>query len=225
MFVFLDYDGAIVNEVKTKFPLIEPYMGILLGSLLILSVLLIARGFLSHYEERKENEIAEQTTKKSARVEDTLEFYSINQEMIRYHGERMWDSMKIFGIVFPATNGILTLAFNYWSEVGGFQFGKDILASLFVIPLTFTIIFWFNVYREYLRFLEYAQMSWRAEELLGFHESRPELNNKSLIISRFKNEPPLKPKFGKSFWTTLCFFFGSSFVIQIALIFWVWIGF
>lgn len=28
-----------------------------------------------------------------------LQFYLNNQEMIRYNGERMWDSMKIFGLV------------------------------------------------------------------------------------------------------------------------------
>lgn len=132
-----------------------------------------------------------------------IEFYSNNQEMICYHGERMWDSMKIFGIIFPSITGVLTLFIEYLIQQEIILFGKQI-SALFLIPITFTAIFWFNSYREYLRFLEFSLMSWRAEKMLKFHETIPELGNKTLVIKRFLKKPHSKPKFGTSFWISFC---------------------
>jgi hypothetical protein len=144
---------------------------------------------------------------------EILQFYLNNQEMIRYHGERMWDSMKIFGLIVPASIGIITLLSDYLTQNN--IFGKEI-SFLFIIPMSFTLIFWFNAHREYLRFLEYAQMSWRAERVLGFHDPQPKLNDKAkddnaLVIKRFREEPRSMSICDKSFWTTLVLFLGHHF--------------
>jgi len=153
--------------------------------------------------------------------EEVLQFYLNNQEMIRYHGERMWDSMKIFGLIVPAFVGIITLLSEYITQN---LFGKYI-ALLFLIPISFTAIFWWNSHREYLRFIEYAQMSWRAERVLNFHDSQAKLNDRAkdddaLVIKRFREEPHFPSICGKSFRTTLFFFFLTSLVIQIVLMHW-----
>lgn len=159
------------------------------------------------------------------RRDETLQFYLNNQEMIRYHGERMWDSMKIFGLIVPASIGIITILSDYLTQNN--IFGKEI-ALLFIIPISFTLIFWFNARREYLRFLEYAQMSWRAEHVLGFHDSQSKLDDNAkdddaLVIKRFKEQPRSMSICGKSFWTTLVLFFGTSLVIQIVLMHWLFL--
>jgi hypothetical protein len=162
-------------------------------------------------------EIGEQKRK------EILQFYLNNQEMIRYHGERMWDSMKIFGLIVPASIGIITILSDYLTQNN--IFGKEI-AFLFIIPISFTLIFWFNSHREYLRFLEYAQMSWRAERVLGFHDPQPKLNDMAkdddaLVIKRFREEPRSMSICGKTFWTTLVLFFGTSFLVQLVLLHWL----
>jgi hypothetical protein len=157
---------------------------------------------------------------------EILEFYLNTQEMIRYHGERMWDSMKIFGLILPASIGIITILSDYITAKS--IFGREI-SLLFLIPMSFTLIFWYNSHREYLRFLEYVQMSYRAERILGFHASHPVLKDRlngdhALVIKRFKKEPNSMSICGKNFWTTLVLFFGTSLLIQIVLMHWLFLA-
>ena len=134
----------------------------------------------------------------------------------------MWDSMKIFGVIFPAITGLLTIIIDYLTNDGNAPFGKEI-SALFLIPIFFTGIFWFNCYREYFRFMEYSSMSWRAEKTLKFHAPLPELENKPLVIERFLKKPrwSILP-FGKSFWTTICLFFGASLIVQAFLMYYIY---
>lgn len=158
---------------------------------------------------------------KDQEQEAILKFYMNTQESVRFHGERMWASMKFVGIILPGFTGILTFVIDYMLKTNAFVIGNEILL-LFTIPFLFTVIFWLNVYRENIRFLEYTLMSWRAEKLLGFHKTRKELledgEKKPLVIKRFTLKPPNKPKLGANFWTINCSFFLLSIILQIIFV-------
>lgn len=216
-FFLIIFCAFLILSLHFKFhdPLTTLWVG-----LLMLGILLVC-GSTFRPQESKRTDDSEKPNAETTMPDDenVVKFYLNNQECIRYHGERMWDSMKVFGIVFPSISGVVTVITNFilsQDPSPSLPFGKEI-SFLFLIPITFTAIFWFNSYREYLRFLEYSLMSWNAEKKLNFHEPLPVLKNDSLVIDRFLKKPSLKPKFGLSFWTTLCLFFGSSVIIQAVL--------
>ena len=164
--------------------------------------------------------------KEESNQQALIQFYLSNQRSAQYHGERMWDTMKFFGLIVPAFTSLITFVLEYLASTReAVTLPTRWLWLLFFVPIAFTVISWLNSLREYDRFLEYALMSWRAERLLGFHEPKEKLNGKALVLDRFKEKPKGKPEFDIckplrkwDFWTIMCLFFGASLIIQIVFL-------
>jgi len=134
--------------------------------------------------------------------------------------------MKFFGIIAPAFSSIIIYVLQFL--IGDESMTLSIrgwLPWLLTTPISFTIIFWLNAWRENTRFLQHALMSWSSERLLGFHEQRQELNDEALVVGRFIKKPSTKPEFDVckhprdwNFWTINCLFFGVSLTIQVVIL-------